>query len=496
MRPRCVKTANTNLANANSALKAAQTTQANAQLALDQANSALASAKATETQAHQALASATQAQTNANNALNASKQTLKNANDALADAKSKQAAAKDALTKAQQNVKDTDANLASAKSALTDATNKLNNAKSAVAFAQQALDQANQGIATKTALVASATKANDDAQADLQAKTTAMQAAQKAVQDAQATYNQLSKQADSLQASIDSYVDNTQIKVPAGMKAAYDKMVAQANLDSEKGISSLDDPTFVAYKADFVKIAKEGLNLNSYHSNDLDKQNVIARKGMTEVRSDFLNHLTFDQRLELSQFAADLINNTREAYGDIDTAGRVVVSKGAMDYIEAVAQKETADDWSAWNGHDNKVLNDLAPEYGLKHSDYPTNWFEDQAGTFISKHFMDDVTDWDATDYPITMDALKHGLYDAFVSMVFNDNDANSEGKGNLGHTSSLLGTEGHANVFGNMPADQRISYFGIATANSATDKGVSQQHWCIIPNVLGHYPRYSGQGG
>ena len=78
---------------------------------------------------------------------------------------------------------------------------------------------------------------------------------------------------------------------------------------------------------------------------------------------DLFNNLTFEQRLELSQYAADMINSARAAYGTLDTAGKDVVAKGAIDFAHDIAKQYTADDWSGFKYHDMKAINDLRDEF-------------------------------------------------------------------------------------------------------------------------------------
>ena len=89
---------------------------------------------------------------------------------------------------------------------------------------------------------------------------------------------------------------------------------------------------------------------NEYKSNEVDKtRNIDIRK------------LTYDQQLELTQFAADLINQVRKQYG----SPLVTITKDSLKFANTVVRKDEANGYQMDDGHDVKVINEVAREFGL-----------------------------------------------------------------------------------------------------------------------------------
>lgn len=79
-----------------------------------------------------------------------------------------------------------------------------------------------------------------------------------------------------------------------------------------------------------------------------------------------LNNLTVDQQNQLTNYAVEVINSARSSFGMNQFSGGFVASKGAIAAASEIAKKYSEDKWdSNKNGHDNKVVNEVASEYGL-----------------------------------------------------------------------------------------------------------------------------------
>ena len=100
-----------------------------------------------------------------------------------------------------------------------------------------------------------------------------------------------------------------------------------------------------------LKRINESVNLkNEYKSNEVDK-----------TRNIDIRNLTYDQQLELTQFAADLINQVRKQYG----SPLVTITKDSLKFANTVVRRDEANGYQMDDGHDVKVINEVAREFGL-----------------------------------------------------------------------------------------------------------------------------------
>lgn len=132
---------------------------------------------------------------------------------------------------------------------------------------------------------------------------------------------------------------------------------------------------------------------NQYQSNAADQAVTVTD----------LNNLTNAQRTELTQFAANLINQMRTQMGNLP----VKITQSAIDFANDVAKRYVAG------------IEATAATYGLR-SGLGLNLYEDLSWGYI----------WNAQ----TMNDLKQGIYNTFVDMVANDQGSD------FGHADSLTG--------------------------------------------------------
>ena len=170
-----------------------------------------------------------------------------------------------------------------------------------------------------------------------------------------------------------------------------------------------------AYTASQIDaIAKPGRALNTYKSNEADKNRIVD-----------VNNLTEEQRKELSLYIANLINPIRQQFGKQPFK----VNAGSLNAAQKVANAYQEDNWYAWtNSHDvNATTRALA--------NVANGWGENLAT--ISPNTT-------------TMDSLKQQFHYQTVWMLFDDSHAN------FGHARNFLLFE---NPYGNKDV-----YLGVAT--------------------------------
>ena len=161
-----------------------------------------------------------------------------------------------------------------------------------------------------------------------------------------------------------------------------------------------------AYTASQIDaIAKPGRALNTYKSNEADKNRIVD-----------VNNLTEEQRKELSLYIANLINPIRQQFGKQPFK----VNAGSLNAAQKVANAYQEDNWYAWtNSHDV-----IATTRAL--ANVANGWGENLAT--ISPNTT-------------TMDSLKQQFHYQTVWMLFDDSHAN------FGHARNFLLFE---NPYGN----------------------------------------------
>lgn len=157
-----------------------------------------------------------------------------------------------------------------------------------------------------------------------------------------------------------------------------------------------------------TNVAKSGLTLNTYKSNEKDKATVISD----------VDNLTEDQRNELTLYTVDLINQIRQSFG----TDSVLANETAIAFANEVANTSAKTGDEAM-GHDTTAIPTAAGNYGLVSNMGVNNYENWSAG-----HFQVSPT--------LTMNDIKKGIYTTVVNMMFDDGST-------WGHATSLAGIRG-----------------------------------------------------
>ena len=366
-----------NIANTENEIKDQQDKIQKDATAVDQATQAVRDANQNVDQAQQ---TADQAQTNVNDkqsATDKAQQDLDKANEALADNDVEKA--QNDYKQAQENTKQAQQNDANAKQAVTDT--------------QNALEQANQKVSDALNTATEAQKTADSAQADYDTKN-------QAVNQAQGKVN----------------------KDLAGIKAVEEAMANQNVINLPDGyVDALKEFAYGPYNPDdskLIAIAKKGMELNQYHASEADKnRKVVFSPGQP---------LSDDIELELTQFAAQLLNPLASQFGKKG----YVINGGSLAFAKEIAKKYDADKWNIYDQrwHDTKAINEVARDMGLSYdTNMKANGYEDmEGGDFIS----------DPKEITTNVAELKGWVYEAITRMLFLDGKDHNNF---WGHATSLM---------------------------------------------------------
>ena len=366
-----------NIANTENKIKDQQDKIQKDATAVDQATQAVRDANQKVDQAQQ---TADQAQTNVNDkqsATDKAQQDLDKANEALAD---------NDVEKAQNDYNQAQANTKQAQQ--DDA-----NAKQAVTDTQNTLEQANQKVSDALNTATEAQKTADSAQADYDTKN-------QAVNQAQGKVN----------------------KDLADIKAVEEAMANQNVINLPDGyVDALKEFAYGPYNPDdskLIAIAKKGMELNQYHASEADKnRKVVFSPGQP---------LSDDIELELTQFAAQLLNPLASQFGKKG----YVINGGSLAFAKEIAKKYDADKWNIYDQrwHDTKAINEVARDMGLSYdTNMKANGYEDmEGGDFIS----------DPKEITTNVAELKGWVYEAITRMLFLDGKDHNNF---WGHATSLM---------------------------------------------------------
>lgn len=162
--------------------------------------------------------------------------------------------------------------------------------------------------------------------------------------------------------------------------------------------SILDEPTKwdehdEKARENLKKVNQSNVDLNNFKSNSSDKTIAVDA-----------NHLTNEQKIELSNFASSLVNQVRERFGTPKT----VVTKGMIEVSDKITAGYVADDWKFGAGHHNKLINRIAREYGLPAID-------DESGQTLEN--LNSINNGNEIE---NMDDAKRWIYQSLNSLLFN----------------------------------------------------------------------------
>lgn len=168
------------------------------------------------------------------------------------------------------------------------------------------------------------------------------------------------------------------------------------------------------FKSEMGAAARTSRYQNDYKHNDYDKSRVV----------DVMN-LTHDQKVELAQFAADLINQVRAQVG----SKPITVSDTMIEAADKIAAGYTADHRISSDGkrHDVPVITSVMSQYGFSDSanyyEDMTNWFLGYDANVNKENLGFKPLDWPEYskyhdndlkfngNFNVTMDYLKHNIY-------------------------------------------------------------------------------------
>lgn len=368
------------------------------------------------------------------NVIPAADNAKRDADNAVANKKQDVATKETAVKNAQdtvdskQNAKDqADHNVQVAEDALKGtgipaARQKLDDATNTKNAAQSAWDQATADVNTKQAAKDSATtnlsnaqtaKNNADstesaAQSAFDTANTAATAANNAVTAKQSEIDQLATELSHLQDMTKNTINLVDVNK---FKQAYADYLSDNELNGED-----------------IQWADNAIEANHFVSSDTDK------KIMVDV-----NNITPNQMKELALFTADLLNKVKNQI--VPGSGKDEVTEQAINFTKQIAQRYVTDQENgSWNSrinwHDATGINDLAKADGLV-SNEKSDRDKEQPYENKDERWLPN---------PVSMDALKHNIYNSLREMIIPFGHGLDEPGGTpkyeMAHTAGLLGLD------------------------------------------------------
>lgn len=284
---------------------------------------------------------------------------------------------------------------------------------------QQKIVEAQKQVENSHSLVLTTNIALDKASETANQTQSALKQAQSDFSDAEARYNSINtlQISDSYVEALKSYVNNP-----------YNILEQEALWDKHNA----------AQQRKLEQVNQENVELNKFKSNKKDQQISVDP-----------NHLTKEQQMELAFFANDLLNQVRQRFG----TNKTVVSKGMLEVAKKVTDGYVSDNWKFGAGHDKKVINDVAREYGLPSS--KNN----------SSQYLENMYGVNSSDEIHTMDDAKRFIYKSIVKFLFNGMEWQ--------HAESITGLSRSSS--GNK------DYFGFSLSKR---EGVTSSHWLTVADT------------
>lgn len=349
------------------------------------------------------------------------KQEVAKAENGKADAEKQEESAKNNLDKANQVAKDqekvvkkSEDKVASAENEVKDAQTNVDNAQAILngtgqakvvaekANAEKAQAQAQTNVSNAESSLKQA-KADDKKLADdISSAQKELTQATNTVASTQTALKNATNKANQTQTALDK-AQTTFTKAESNYKSINTFQVTDEYVSALKSYvnnpySILDEPTKwdehdEKARENLKKVNQSNVDLNNFKSNPSDKTIVVDA-----------NHLTNEQKIELSNFASGLINQVRERFGTPKT----VVTKGMIDVSDKITAGYVADDWKFGAGHHNKLINRIAREYGLPAID-------DESGQTLEN--LNSINSGTEVE---NMDDAKRWIYQSLNSLLFN----------------------------------------------------------------------------
>lgn len=349
------------------------------------------------------------------------KQEVANAKTGKGNAEKQEKNAKNDLDKAKQVaadqekvVKKSEDKVESAETEVKDAQTNVNNAQAILDGTGQAQviaekDNAEKAQAQAQTSVSNAENSLTQAKADDKKLADDISSTQKELTQAtntvastQTVLTNATSKAEQTKANLEKAQD-TFVKSESDYKSINTFQVTDEYVNALKSYvnnpySILDEPTKwdehdEKARENLKKVNQSNVDLNNFKSNSSDKTIAVN-----------VNHLTDEQKIELSNFASGLINQVRERFGTPKT----VVTKGMIDVSDKITAGYVADNWEFGAGHHNKLINRIAREYGLPAID-------DESGQTLEN--LNSINSGTEVE---NMDDAKRWIYQSLNSLLFN----------------------------------------------------------------------------
>ena len=383
--------------------------------------------------------------TNAEKQEKNAKNDLDKANQVAKDQEKVVEKSKDKVTTAEKEVRDAQTNVDKAQ-AILDGTGQAK-VISEKADAEKALKEASAAVESKNANLAQAKIADKNlahATAEAQEKvtkassvvSTTKNALSKAKETANQTQSALHKAQSEFSDAKEKYNAINTLQISDSYVEALKSYVNNPYSILEQ--EALWDKHNAAQQRKLEQVNQENVELNQFKSNKKDQQISVDP-----------NNLTKAQQMELAFFANDLLNQVRQRFG----TNKTVVSKGMLAVAKKVTDGYVSDNWKFGAGHDKKVINDVAREYGLPSS--KNN----------SSQYLENMYGVNSGDEIHTMDDAKRFIYKSIVKFLFNGLEWQ--------HAESITGLS--------QTSSGNKDYFGFSLSKR---EGVTSSHWLTVADT------------
>ncbi|HGI4197044.1 TPA: SEC10/PgrA surface exclusion domain-containing protein [Streptococcus agalactiae] len=374
----------------------------------------------------------------AQNDVNSAQEQVKQSQSDLTKAQEADANRQEAIDNAQKTVDEANQTVTSTKSDLDAKTATVTQTQAIEDAAQSAVDAAQKDVNDKQAILdGTGQKAildeADAAKVDKANKETALTDAQKGLKEAQEADANRQIAIDNAKTAVDTANQNvTSTKSDLDAKTVTAQQTEQALKDAEAAYKTAENDYKAINKITLTQAYVEALKkYNDYSLSSEERQQVLktlveeseALAKLNSYKSNpnddnstkyQINDLPEDVIKELSQFAADLVNQIRKAFG----TPQVSVTSSSVKFADLVTDGYVSDGWNVTKainegqvGHDAKAVNNAARYFGL-----PTSPSDDEAtgGQYYEDWASSAVYDC------ITFATLKQRVYEAVTDFMFN----------------------------------------------------------------------------
>ncbi|WP_024343913.1 SEC10/PgrA surface exclusion domain-containing protein [Streptococcus equinus] len=406
---------------------------------LDAANQAVSSQEQVVDDAASTVDSAQEAYNQAQQATSDAQNLVDQATpENIANAKTDVNSAQNQVEQADNTEKVAESTAQQAQEAVNNQSEVVDSAQSDVNAAQSAVDVAQKDVNDKQAILdGTGQKAildeADAAKVDKANKETALAEAQKGLKEAQEADANRQIAIDNAKTAVDKANQNvTSTKSDLDAKTVTAQQTEQALKDAETVYKTAENDYKAINKITLTQAYVEALKkYNDYSLSSEERQQVLKTlveesEALAKVNSYKsnpnddnstkyqINDLPEDVIKELSQFAADLVNQIRKAFG----TPQVSVTSSSVKFADLVTDGYVSDGWNVTKainegqvGHDAKAVNNAARYFGL-----PTSPSDDEAtgGQYYEDWASSAVYDG------ITFATLKQRVYEAVTDFMFN----------------------------------------------------------------------------